>query len=97
MLLTFYKFTQIQSKINCNRSHFQKDLRDELIQRLKEENANLQLQNDLSKERISFIQQDSLAKEQLLKDANEDALQKMAQLASLSKIIEGMKFRTILS
>ena len=64
---------------------------------MKEENANLQLQNDLSKERISSIQQDSLAKEQLLKDANEDALQKMAQLASLSKIIEGMKFRTILS
>ena len=64
---------------------------------MKEENANLQLQNDLSKERISSIQQDSLAKEQLLKDANKDALQKMAQLTSLSKIIEGMKFRTILS
>ena len=41
---------------------------------------------------MNYIQQDSLVKEQLLKDANQDVLQKMAQFASLSKIIEGMKF-----
>ena len=62
-----------------------------MIEHLKEENANLQQQNDSNKEQISSMQQDSLAKEHLLKDVDQEALQKMAQLVSLSKIIEGIQ------
>ena len=61
-----------------------------MIERLKEENAYLQSQKDSHKEQINSIQQETLAKEQLLVTTNEDVLQKMAQLASLSKIIEGI-------
>ena len=88
--MTIYIFYYTISSLNKFYNHlFQRDPKDELIERLEEENTNLQSQNNSHKAQTSSMQQDSLVKEQLLMTANQDICHKMAQLASLSKIIEG--------